>query len=94
MQESDIKIIIDNFLNSHSVLRGYNNNETRVRSYDWDTAFEELNSPIHHDIISCRFCKSKQIFFTTKQTRSADEAATIFYECKSKQCGKTWRINN
>lgn len=37
----------------------------------------------------CINCGDKNVFFTTIQTRSADEAATQFYRCLS--CGKEWR---
>lgn len=40
----------------------------------------------------CRRCQNTQYFFKTMQTRSSDEAMTIFYSCK--KCGKEYKINN
>ena len=41
-------------------------------------------------LIKCKFCKSsKYVSFYEKQTRSADEAATLFIECA--KCNKKWR---
>ena len=37
---------------------------------------------------TCKSCKKKKIFYHSVQTRSADEAATLFYVCLA--CGYTW----
>lgn len=37
----------------------------------------------------CRFCASTELVFTTKQLRSGDEPATIFFRCV--MCQKQWR---
>ncbi|KAI4292753.1 DNA-directed RNA polymerase III subunit RPC11 [Pancytospora philotis] len=39
--------------------------------------------------ISCEVCKNNQAAFMELQTRSADEPATIFYECT--KCGFRWK---
>lgn len=39
--------------------------------------------------IRCINCKQMTVNFFEKQTRSADESATIFYQCQ--ECGKRWR---
>ena len=39
--------------------------------------------------VTCGKCKSNQIEFYQKQTRSGDEGMTIFYSCT--KCGKNWR---
>ena len=41
------------------------------------------------DMFTCRKCKSKRCTYYELQTRSADEAATIFITCLD--CGKNWR---
>ena len=41
------------------------------------------------DIFTCPKCKSKRCTFYTQQTRSADEAETIFVNCLD--CGKNFR---
>jgi len=40
--------------------------------------------------ITCPKCKSKKIHRIEKQTRSADEAATVFCYCSN--CGKRWKF--
>ena len=39
--------------------------------------------------LRCRHCKSTDVTFTQKQTRSADESMTLF--CRCAECGKAWR---
>jgi DNA-directed RNA polymerase subunit M/transcription elongation factor TFIIS len=46
---------------------------------------------IEDSIYICAKCKSKKIYSDDKQTRSTDEAATVFHICTS--CGYTWHIN-
>jgi DNA-directed RNA polymerase subunit M/transcription elongation factor TFIIS len=37
----------------------------------------------------CFTCGSKHIEWTTKQTRSMDEASTVYYTCTT--CGQNWK---
>lgn len=41
--------------------------------------------------ITCKQCQSDNIYSEAKQTRSGDEAATIFYTCLN--CGNKWKTN-
>jgi len=41
-------------------------------------------------LVQCRRCGSEETTVQEKQTRSADEAATMFCTCT--KCGKEWRI--
>lgn len=41
--------------------------------------------------IKCKKCGSDNIFSESRQTRSADEAMTIFYTCLN--CGNKWKVN-
>jgi DNA-directed RNA polymerase subunit M/transcription elongation factor TFIIS len=43
------------------------------------------------DQITCKKCKSDNIFERSVQMRSADEATSKIYECLN--CGNTWIIN-
>lgn len=40
--------------------------------------------------ITCPKCKSKKVHRIEKQTRSADESATVFCYCS--ECGKRWKF--
>ena len=40
-------------------------------------------------LYTCKRCKSKECTFVEVQTRSADEASTIYVTCNN--CGKNWR---
>lgn len=61
--------------------------------------FQQLNNSYQVDdaiiktdqFIKCRFCKQFNVTFISKQTRSADESATIFYTCHTAGCDKMWR---
>ena len=45
--------------------------------------------PITH--ANCDKCGNNQAYFEQRQTRSADEASTLFYTCVS--CGHKWNEN-
>ena len=44
------------------------------------------------DMFKCGRCKKNKCTYYELQTRSADEATTIFYTCANKECGKRWRV--
>lgn len=52
--------------------------------------FEALNDREFTAIVKCRRCGNADVTFDEKQTRSADEAATIFCHCG--RCGLRWVI--
>lgn len=41
------------------------------------------------DLFQCNRCKKRECIYTTAQTRSADESATLFIECIA--CGLRWK---
>jgi hypothetical protein len=41
----------------------------------------------------CPKCEHPEAWFHQMQTRSADEASTIFYECGNPKCGFKWNEN-
>jgi len=41
------------------------------------------------DMITCSRCKSKKVSYYELQTRSGDEASTLFMNCLI--CGKKWK---
>ena len=50
--------------------------------------YEALNDASFQAIVRCRKCGSTEIVWEDKQTRSADEAATVFCECLT--CKNRW----
>lgn len=43
-------------------------------------------------IYTCPKCKENNVNATESQTRSSDEAATVFCQCKNSDCRHAWRI--
>ncbi len=50
--------------------------------------YEALNDETFQAIVRCRRCNSMEISWEEKQTRSADEGATLFCVCTA--CGNRW----
>jgi DNA-directed RNA polymerase subunit M/transcription elongation factor TFIIS len=50
--------------------------------------YEALNDKTYEAIVKCRKCGSAEISWEEKQTRSADEAATLFCVCT--KCKHRW----
>jgi DNA-directed RNA polymerase subunit M/transcription elongation factor TFIIS len=44
----------------------------------------------YNGLLKCGKCKSLKTDYTTMQTRSADEPATVFASCRN--CGNRWRF--
>lgn len=57
-----------------------------------DDSKYDIQIDVADGAISCFKCGSSKVFQHHKQTRSADEATTIFYTCANKECGKRWRV--
>ena len=49
----------------------------------------EINVEASTDTFTCRKCKSNKCTYYLQQTRSADEATTIFVQCLT--CGQKWK---
>jgi transcription elongation factor S-II len=49
----------------------------------------EINVEASTDTFTCRKCKSNKCTYYLQQTRSADEATTIFVQCLT--CGQRWK---
>lgn len=47
---------------------------------------------VDEGMFTCLKCKSKRIFTASKQTRSGDEATTVFAKCS--ECKNQWVVNN
>lgn len=52
---------------------------------------EVINVKVKNTVgIKCKKCQSDNIYSESRQTRSGDEAMTIFYECLN--CGNKWKV--
>jgi DNA-directed RNA polymerase I subunit RPA12 len=60
---------------------------------DGEERARKVGGPGHAEVDEeCPKCSHPRASFYTMQLRSADEGATVFYECLS--CGYKWRQNN
>jgi transcription elongation factor S-II len=50
--------------------------------------YDSINEKKYDTLIKCRRCGSEEVSYEEKQTRSADEAATIFMSCST--CKNRW----
>lgn len=57
----------------------------------FDQLFSEKESKLSKIQINCVKCDGSEAYFFQMQTRSADEASTIFYKCV--KCNHTWKDN-
>jgi DNA-directed RNA polymerase subunit M/transcription elongation factor TFIIS len=51
----------------------------------------EVNMAAATDTFTCRKCKANQCTYYTMQTRSSDEATTVFVQCVP--CGNRWKTS-
>lgn len=51
---------------------------------------EEAGALKEESMLACQACKSQSISIEQKQTRGADEAMTVFCQCRG--CGKRWKM--
>ncbi len=51
----------------------------------------EVNMAAATDTFTCRKCKGKNCTYYTQQTRSCDEATTVFVQCLD--CGTRWKTS-
>ena len=52
---------------------------------------ESIQTKIKNTVnIKCGTCGSDNVYSESRQTRSGDEAMTIFYTCLN--CGKKWKV--
>lgn len=52
---------------------------------------EDDGAPAKEGILRCRRCRSYKLLYDVKQTRSADEPATVFWKCDD--CGADGQLN-
>lgn len=68
--------------------------ETQARSDRFQQMLQEkydaINDRKFHAIVRCRRCGSEEVSWDEKQTRSADEAATLFCVCT--KCKNRWVV--
>lgn len=89
LSQKKLKSIIDNLSNNKF---GWNNNcfdeiKTSIKEQD---NFLENPPEIDEGVFECSKCHGKRTFSFEKQTRSGDEAGTVFVQCYD--CGKKWTM--
>ena len=50
-----------------------------------------MRKPVRGGLTKCMKCGSDDVFYYQKQTRSADEPMTVFYQCQADTCMHRWR---
>lgn len=77
---------------AEDTLIGRIHQETRARQRRFDDMlqdkYEALNDQTFQAIVRCRRCGSEEVTWDEKQTRSADEGATIYCSCTT--CRNRW----
>lgn len=73
-------------------LLGRIESETRMRNERFDQMlhekYEAISAGQFKSLIRCRRCGSSEVTYEEKQTRSADEAASLFFSCTT--CRNRW----
>jgi DNA-directed RNA polymerase subunit M/transcription elongation factor TFIIS len=75
-------------INSASIYSFYTYDKLNAE-YEADISKIRDRIEIKNSDTPCKKCGSKNVFSTSKQTRSGDEPETNIYVCND--CGKTWR---
>lgn len=77
---------------AHNTLKGRIQQEARARDERFTAMLQEkydaLNDETFAAIVRCRRCGSEEVTWEEKQTRSADEGATVFCSCTT--CKNRW----
>lgn len=63
--------------------------KTARKTQDDVLSTDAQNSTRPQTAVTCSKCNHDKAYFTEVQTRSADEAATLFFTCV--KCGNKWR---
>lgn len=68
--------------------------ETNVRKLRFEQMLQEkydmMNDKSYNTALKCRRCGSSEVSWDQKQTRSADEASTVFCTCN--KCNNRWTM--
>lgn len=89
----EVAFASDEFLARGTVVEDVRNeHRCRVARFEdlLQEKYEALDDETFHAIVRCKKCGSKQVKWEEKQTRGADEAATVFVQCEA--CGNRWVI--
>ena len=77
---------------TEGTLLGRIESETKARAERFDQMlhekYEAINEGKFKSIVRCRRCGSSEVTYEEKQTRSADEAASLFFSCT--KCKNRW----
>jgi DNA-directed RNA polymerase subunit M/transcription elongation factor TFIIS len=88
---TDVVLVPDEVL-SRNTLSGRIQEETKLRRERFEKMlqdkYDSLNDKSFEAIVKCRRCGSSEVSWDEKQTRSADEGATVFCMCLT--CKNRW----
>ena len=95
LQDKDFELIMlsDMEMSKGTILEDIEN-EAILRKQRFEQMLQEkyemLNDKSFNTTLKCRRCGSSEVGWEQKQTRSADEASTIFCTCN--KCKNRWRM--
>lgn len=95
LQDKDFELILlsDVEMSKGTILEDIEN-EAMLRKTRFEQMLQEkyemLNDKSFNTTLKCRRCGSSEVGWEQKQTRSADEASTVFCTCN--KCKNRWRM--
>ena len=87
-QQADLRHLVEHCLDM-PVLSKKKANKSSSTASSSSSSSSVSSSKKKKALFICKLCKSENVNWSQKQTRSADEAMTVFLECAN--CGAKWR---
>ena len=89
----NLLIKTDEFMARNTIIEDIQH-ETIIRQSRFEQMLQEkydmVNDKSYHTTLKCRRCGSPEVSWEQKQTRSADEASTVFCTCT--KCNNRWTM--
>ena len=91
--KEDILLLTDDQMAKNTVIEDIQH-ETELRKTRFEQMLQEkydmVNDKSYNTTLKCRRCGSAEVSWEQKQTRSADEASTVFCTCN--KCNNRWTM--